>query len=294
LCGYIAKDVFGNFINARKSRSVAGISSTLHLFDSESNHGMHCMLDDEITLLTLSQSLEKIETSLYKTLREAGGMLEVMKIDIKYHFLMGCLTVFLSGCSTGEGDQAKLIGVLPKTPGGTDYQAYYDPAANLTWLANANANGVMSWSDAKAWAAHLNVNGVTGWRLPRSPQPDPACNMQTSGLSRGFRCTGSEMGNLFYNVLDNPALLDLCGTTGDCTKIKKTLNNTGPFSNLQVDYYWTDREDPTDDESALYFDFRYGDQREVNKLYGMYAWAVHTGNVADTSPSSEKSPDPGS
>jgi hypothetical protein len=62
---------------------------------------------------------------------------------------------------------ATLIGVLPETPGGTDYQAYYDDVADLTWLANANAAGsTMDWAAANAWAAGLNVNGVTGWRLP--------------------------------------------------------------------------------------------------------------------------------
>jgi hypothetical protein len=35
--------------------------------------------------------------------------------------------------------QAVLVGELPATPGGTDYQAYYDTVANLTWLADANA-----------------------------------------------------------------------------------------------------------------------------------------------------------
>ena len=29
---------------------------------------------------------------------------------------------------------AALLGRLPATPGGTDYQVYYDDAADLTWL----------------------------------------------------------------------------------------------------------------------------------------------------------------
>lgn len=177
------------------------------------------------------------------------------------------------------GAQAKLIGVLPKTPGGTDYQAYYDPAAKLTWLADANAKGPMIWSWAKEWAAKLNINGITGWRLPKAPQPDPTCDTQIAGISRGFRCTGSEMGNLFYNVLGNTDYTDLCKSTDNCQKSQGTFKNRGPFTNLQVDYYWTATEDPTDDESAMYFDFRFGDQREVNKNYPMYAWAVHSGNV---------------
>lgn len=198
-----------------------------------------------------------------------------------------CLGAFISACSSGgeENDQQKLIGVLPKTPGGTDYQAYYDPEDDLTWLADANANGVMVWKDAMKWAKNLSINGVTGWRLPDSKQPDPACDMQIGGISRGFRCTGSELGKLFYNVLGNPALTDLCRSSGDCTKIKDTLKNRGPFKNIQLDYYWTATSDPTDPDSAMYLDFRYGDQREVNKLFGMYVWPVHTGNAAHVSKS---------
>lgn len=203
------------------------------------------------------------------------------KINKSLCLLLVFLTALMSACSSGggSGDKKKLIGVLPKMPGGTDYQAYYDPEDNLTWLADANANGVMVWSDAMKWAKNLNINGVTGWRLPDSKQPDPACDMQIGGISRGFRCTGSELGKLFYNVLGNPALTDLCRTSGDCTKIKNTLKNTGPFKNIQLDYYWTATSDPTDPDSAMYLDFRYGDQREVNKLFGMYVWPVHTGDV---------------
>ncbi len=218
----------------------------------------------------------------------------MIKLNMRYRLWAVCLVALMSGCSSGGGggEQKKLIGVLPKTPGGTDYQAYYDPKANLTWLANANANGVQTWADAKAWAAHLNINGVTGWRLPTSKQPDPACNMQTGGISRGFHCTGSELGKLFYDALGNPALLDLCGTSSNCTKIDTTLKNTGPFSNIQKDYYWTGTEDPTDPDSALYLDFRYGDQREVNKIFGMYVWPVHSGNAGQESESGAAAPAP--
>lgn len=54
------------------------------------------------------------------------------------------------------------------------YEAYYDTALNITWLADANYSktsgyseyGDMIWDVAKAWAAQLNINGITGWRLP--------------------------------------------------------------------------------------------------------------------------------
>ena len=59
--------------------------------------------------------------------------------------------------------QAALVGRLPATVGGTDYQAYYDDDLDVTWIANANlaatetfgvaninANGTMRWGAAKA------------------------------------------------------------------------------------------------------------------------------------------------
>lgn len=204
------------------------------------------------------------------------------KIDRLRGLLWGMALLALSA-GAGARDQGKLIGVLPATPGGTDYQAYYDPKADLTWLADANANGPMTWAQAKAWVKHLKINGVTGWRLPTSAQPDPACSRQIAGISRGFGCTGSEMGNLFYNVLGNRSLKEACGASRDCSKIHTTLKNTGPFSNIELNYYWTSTLDPTDDDNIMYFDFRYGDQREVNKIFGMYGWAVHSGNVGHAS-----------
>jgi len=40
---------------------------------------------------------------------------------------------------------AALVGRLAATPGGTDYQAYYDDVADLTWLTDAKADDVMTW-----------------------------------------------------------------------------------------------------------------------------------------------------
>ncbi len=146
-------------------------------------------------------------------------------------------------------------------------QAYYDDVANLTWLADANhamtsghdADGLMNWYDSMAWAASLNIDGVTGWRLPGSD----SCT--------GINCSNSEMGNLHYNVLQNPA---------------GSFINAGPFINLPTnDGHWssTDAPDPT---NAYDFFFLDGTQNDHNsntntKEFGeLYAWAVHSGDVS--------------
>jgi hypothetical protein len=167
-----------------------------------------------------------------------------------------------------------LIGVLPATTGGTDYQAYYDPAADLTWLANADAAGTtMNWATANAWAAVLDIDGIAGadgWRLPTTLQPDSSCGTQVSGVSSGYNCTGSEMGNLFYNVLG--------GVAG--SSITTTHNpNYDLFSNVQSYAYWSSTVYAPNNLNAWRFGFAVGTQFDTAKNNGFYAWAVQSGNA---------------
>ena len=84
--------------------------------------------------------------------------------------------------------------------------AYYDDVSNLTWLADANyaqtsgydTDGRMTWTNATAWVSTLNINDVTGWRLPIIVLSDPTCDTEGTVW---YYCTGSEMGDLYYNVL---------------------------------------------------------------------------------------------
>ena len=174
--------------------------------------------------------------------------------------MLGALLMAVAGLAQAD----TLTGVLPTTPGGANYQAYYDATTNLTWLANANMNGLMDWSAANSWAAGLDINGVTGWTLPTTA--DTSCV--------GF-CTGSEMGYLFYDVLG--------GTAGN------SLSNTGPFSNVQSSVYWSATEYAPFTYDAWLFDFYDGFQGSVYKTDGLYAWAVHAGDVG--APTS--APEPG-
>lgn len=81
----------------------------------------------------------------------------------------------------------------------------YDEDLDITWTANANINGQMTWAEANAWATGLSLGGVSGWRLPITMESDPSCTGDVvSGL---YNCTGSEMGHLFYS--------ELGGTAGD-------------------------------------------------------------------------------
>jgi len=180
------------------------------------------------------------------------------------------LTTMMAALILSTSVSANLVGRLAATPGGTDYQAYYDDVANLTWLADANAvGGYVNWDNANSWAATLVVDGVSGWRLPTTLQPDSSCDNNNNGVSNTYNCSGSELGNLFYNVLGNTAY---------------AASDAGPFSNIvQYGRYWSATEYAPNINYAWYFVMEfYGYQDYIYKGYSEYytAWAVQTGDVS--------------
>lgn len=162
-----------------------------------------------------------------------------------------------------------------------DGLAYYDTDADLTWLADANyaktigddPNGYMSWNDAISWASSININGVEGWRLPDTLQPDPACTSNINGVSRHYNCQGSEMGNMFYNVLGGELGSSLTTTHN---------SNYDLFSNITTGVYWSQTEFSGGSDSVWHFTFSAGYQDYVSTNNGarFYSWAVHDGDVA--------------
>ena len=195
-----------------------------------------------------------------------------MKLHRGIEALLGVLLLTVGGIAQAD----TFVGVLPTTPGGTNYQAYYDSTTNLTWLANADMNGAMSWSAANTWASGLDINGVTGWTLPTTTQPDPTCSGQYNPgggfpvQGYGYNCTGSQMGNLFYNGLG--------GTAGNSITTSHN-SNYNDFSNVQSYYYWSATEYAPDTSNAWLFDFGNGGQLYGYKSNSLYAWAVHSGDV---------------
>ncbi len=171
------------------------------------------------------------------------------------------------------------------------FEAYYDTALNITWLANANYAGTaMNWTTANAWAAGLNPygSGVTGWRLPTTidadgPDADALGNDGCSytnfyqGIDCGYNITAhSEMSHMFYVTLGDKAYYT---TSGSGPQAGWGLTNTGPFSNVQANNYWSATEDASDTSVAWNFLFGLGYQNRYGKTGGFYAWAVHSGDV---------------
>lgn len=178
------------------------------------------------------------------------------------------------------------------------FEAYYDTALDITWLADANhaqssgydADGRMDWFSANAWAANLDPYGsnITGWRLPTvTDTGDPGCDFAFSGTDCGYNVDTStgEMAHMFYLTLGNTGA---CSTSGDCDLEDWGLSNTGPFSNIQADYsaefgdvYWSGTEYAPYAYMAWYMLIYYGyqDTDFGSKDSEYYAWAVHDGDV---------------
>jgi len=134
---------------------------------------------------------------------------------------------------SGQGDWETTLHARD-IDGDGSVDAYYDSALNITWLADANAgagssfddgasttDGDMSWASANAWAASLDVHGVTGWRLPVMA---PASTSE------------SELSHMYCVNL---------GNFGPCNPLTSTppgtwgFTNTGDFTNLESEWYWT-------------------------------------------------------
>ena len=153
----------------------------------------------------------------------------------------------------------------------------YDSVRNITWLANANANGLMNWTAANTWANGLTVGGFTGWRLPTTLQPDATCSDSIDAgspygaQSYGVSCTGSELGNLFYNGLGGVANQSITTTHNA---------NYDLFTNIQSSVYWSGTEYAPIPDNAWYFGTDDGYQDYGLKDNSSYAWAVRSGDVA--------------
>lgn len=194
---------------------------------------------------------------------------------MKHSRLIGSLGAMLSIFAAMPA-HADLIGVLPATPGGTDWQAYYDDQLDITWMANANVNVTNNiWDNQVAWVAGLDINGVTGWRLPNmdinSDGVIVSCTLDQAA------CKDNEYGHLFFYG---------AGTTFGSGI---TSGSPGPFSNVQFASYWSGTEYAPNPTSAWYFGFYGGGiQSFADKNGNAFAWAVHTGDVGGVPMTSEE------
>jgi hypothetical protein len=210
--------------------------------------------------------------------------------------------ITLALCLATGTAQAALLGRAALTPGGTDYQAYYDDVLNITWLADAtlsdtnnfgvagiNGNGTMSWTTAGQWIAAINAasyHGLNNWRLPTVIDTGaPGCNYAWVGTDCGWNVdlSTSEMAHMFYSTLGVSPAYDVNGTPADCTNAQSPpycLTNTGPFLNFESPYrYWSGTADAAIANYAWRFDFSHGAQSTYYQTAkDGYAWPILDGD----------------
>ena len=137
----------------------------------------------------------------------------------------------------------------------------YDTILDATWYLTAN-NAGLDWDGAKTWAAGLTVGDFSGWSLPAA---DPDC----VGF---FGCTTSQLGELYYAALGNPA--------------GGPLSNISPFKNLQSLSHWSGTVFvpafvyPLAPDYAWSFDTTNGTQFFLDKRIRSFALALRPGDVA--------------
>jgi len=161
--------------------------------------------------------------------------------------------------------------------------AFYDTELNITWLRNANVNGIQFLDNALAWAKGLRIGGYSDWRLPTMLDTgksgcdwafggtDCGYNVQTKGPTRVF----SEMEYLLRVTLGNTPY---CDPAGVCNQPNWGLTNTGAFQNLQPYFYWIGAKYPGAGNFGWYYYAPTIYQAYGVKILGMHAMAVRPGD----------------
>jgi len=175
---------------------------------------------------------------------------------------------------------ASLVGRLPLTPGGTDFQAAYDDVLDITWLTDASLSGSWEWANQVGFARGLdtaNYLGFDGWRLasmsvamglPRGTTNGTFSLVDCSSATE-VACRDNELGYMYYYNLASVTGPDKTGThtIGDVT-----------LTDVQS-FYWSGTEFNL--LNAWYFNFLTGIQiNPGGKNGGQYGWFVRSGDVS--------------
>jgi hypothetical protein len=232
-------------------------------------------------------------------------MLNMLKEMARYAVGLGWLVCTLNAAYADsvatQGDWTSALHARDLDGNGS-VDAYYDSDLNITWLADANyaltsgytlatsqsTSGGMHADFASAWAQGLDLGGVTGWRLPTivfSGLPGDSssiCQASFSGANCGWNTdtAKSELSHMYYVTLGNKAYFD---AQGNANQPGNGLTNSGPFSNIQGDYWTNVVSDPNNPSFWQFvFDVPGTSQGIQDVAWGGYnfaAWAVHDGDV---------------
>lgn len=179
--------------------------------------------------------------------------------------LRSLLSMGLAAAFCATSAQASLTGRLPATPGGTDWQAFYDDELDITWTASGGLLGSGHWQPAVDWAAALVIGHAVDWRLP-SMNVDGLgvpvlCNVVTQA-----ECLDNELGYHYWH-----------------NGITAMAGSMDPFNNVVAAGYWSSSTDGGSFAFTLSFDT--GNQGAGGiGTDNAHAWAVHDGDVGVPEP----------
>lgn len=195
------------------------------------------------------------------------------------------IAILILCLATTTTTHAALLGRAALTPGGTDYQAYYDTDLDITWLADASYGwtnnfgvatvsgfGTMDWNTAQTWLAAMNAEnflGASNWRMPSTTVPDASCEYQVDAGGSyplqpvGNFCTGSELTYMF----------NVEGVRGGSLY-------SSPFTNLFQGRYWSGTDYAPDQAQAFWVNSFAGYQGLEFKYQHHFVWAVRSGDIS--------------
>jgi hypothetical protein len=151
--------------------------------------------------------------------------------------LLGVTTMALAGLAaaapvSGQGTWEATLQARDLDGNGTT-DAYYDTSLNISWLADANVIGQVSFNAATTWANGLDVAGVTGWHLP-------TININTcgaDGLGATFwngggvcgynvQANTSDMAHMYMTTLANASYSGFADTYGPSATCKPSATGS--------------------------------------------------------------------
>lgn len=170
----------------------------------------------------------------------------------------------------------------------------YDSVLDVTWLRQAAAPQLQTWTQARDWAAQLSVGAWDDWRLPQTLDTGlPGCARVTYlGGDCGYNVpTGSsgaysEMAHLFQVTLGNASAYTTTGTfrgwAGQGTSWG--LAQTAGFTGLQPGNYWSGSGVAGNANYGWTYHFGLGLQSLQEKGVAQQALALRDGDVLTAVP----------
>jgi hypothetical protein len=140
---------------------------------------------------------------------------------------------------------AELVGRLPTSPEGTDYQAWYDDELDLTfmvdgaWLSalGASVDGEVDWPTLVNRLGFLTIDGLAGWRLPALDVNGDGVVVDCAAASDA--CPDNELQHFYL--------------AASAMRLDADQAEASDAPDMPPDYYWTGSDCPTGYECRLAF-----------------------------------------